>query len=150
MIAAISVKTYTERVLPHHRRYYDALDPERTLRRTMHLCGDSGRHFPAIVAGCGVSSFDTGFPLDFAAVRAAVGPSVEILGGMEVDMLLNGTPKAVYDRARAILTSGVLEGRCFILREANNLPPCVPLENLAAMYRAALEFGCYKVPSLWD
>jgi hypothetical protein len=143
MIAAISVQTYTERVLPHHRRYYDALDPERVLRRTMHLCGDSGRHFPAIVAGCGISSFDTGFPLDFAAVRRAVGPSVEILGGVEVDMLLNGTPKAVYGRARAILTSGVLEGRCFILREANNLPPRVPMENLAAMYRAALEFGCY-------
>jgi len=143
MIEAIGVRTYIERVLPHHRRYYDALDPERRMRRTMHLCGDACRHFPIIAAECGVSSFDTGFPLDFAAVHRAVGPSVEILGGVEVATLLHGAPEAVFARAQSILTSGVLEGERFILREANNLPPCVPMENLAAMYRAAQEYGCY-------
>jgi hypothetical protein len=44
------------------------------------------------------------------------------------------------------LTSGVLEGRRFILREANNLPPGVPPENLAAMYEAALAYGRYDLP----
>jgi len=30
-----------------------------------------------------------------------------------------------------------------VLREGNNLPPRVPLENLEAMYRAALDYGWY-------
>jgi uroporphyrinogen-III decarboxylase len=58
-------------------------------------------------------------------------------------MLLDATPAAVYERARAILTSGVMQGGRFVLREANNLPPRVPVENLAAMYRACLDYGNY-------
>ena len=42
-----------------------------------------------------------------------------------------------------ILTGGVLEGKRFVLREANNLPPRAPERNLAAMYGAALDFGKY-------
>ena len=92
----------------------------------------------------GVRSFDTGFPVDFGALRRALGPEVEIWGGVEVATLLHGTPEQVYARARDIPTSGVLEGKRFVLREANNLPPRVPLANLEAMYRAAFDFGRYE------
>ena len=92
---------------------------------------------------CGVTSIDTGFPVDFAWLREAVGPEVEIRGGVEVSLLVNGTPEQVRARAKEILNSGVLEGRRFILAEGNNLPPGVPEENLAAMYQAALEFCRY-------
>ncbi len=143
MLQAISTEMFVERVLPHHRRYYDALDPQHTLPRSMHLCGDATRHFATLVRELGVTSFDTGFPVDFGALRRELGPDVEILGGVEVSLLLHGTPQQVYDRARAILTSGVLEGGRFVLRDANNLPPCVPMDNLAAMYRAAFDFGTY-------
>jgi hypothetical protein len=37
-----------------------------------------------------------------------------------------------------------MEGGKFILREANNLPPNCPEENLAAMYRCCLEHGNYQ------
>ncbi len=143
-IEALSQAMYREQVLPHHRRFYDALDPEHRLPRSMHLCGDDGRHFPVIVRELGVRSLDTGFPLDFAWLRQAVGPEVEIVGGVEVATLLHGGPAEVYARAREILTSGVLAGRRFVLREANNLPPGVPEENLAAMYQAAFDYGCYE------
>ena len=33
--------------------------------------------------------------------------------------------------------------RRFVLREANNLPPLTPLENVAAMYNAVREYGHY-------
>ena len=138
-IALIGSSQYREMVLPHHRRYYEVLDPEGRRRRSMHLCGDAQRHFRVIRDELGVSSFDTGFPLDFRRARAELGPEVEILGGVEVGMLLGGRPQQVHRRAREILDSGILEGGAFILREANNLPPSVPWENLAAMYRAARE-----------
>lgn len=143
MLQAVSTRMFVERILPHHRRYYDALDPEHNLPRSMHLCGDATRHFGTLVRELGVQSFDTGFPVDFGALRRELGPDVEILGGVEVALLLHGTSKQVYARARDILTSGVLEGGRFVLREANNLPPRVPMENLAAMYRAAFDFGTY-------
>ncbi len=142
-IEAISNALYVERVLPHHRRFYEALDPTGSLPRSMHLCGDDGRHFPVIVKELGVRSLDTGFPIDLGWLRREVGPEVEIQGGVEVATLLHGTPAQVYSRTREVLTSGVLAGRRFILREANNLPPAVPEENMAAMYRAALELGVY-------
>lgn len=143
-VAMLSVAQYREFVLPYHQRWYDALDPDRSRVRGMHLCGDATRHFPTIAGELGVRVFDTGFPVDFAALRAALGPEVELVGGVEVPLLLSGTPEAVYARAREILTSGVMAGGRFVLREANNLPPGVPWTNLAAMYRAAHDFGCYE------
>jgi uroporphyrinogen decarboxylase len=110
----------------------------------MHLCGDVARHLPVIKEQLGLKSFDTGFPIDFARVRRELGPDVEILGGVEVGLLMHGTPAQVYARAKEILTSGILDGKKFVLREANNLPPMTPEANLAAMYRAAFDFGRYS------
>jgi len=137
--ALISAKTYRECILPHHRAWYDA-GPAGSIR-TMHLCGDATRHFGTIENELGVTSFDTGFPIDFEAVRAELGPDVEVTGGPDVGLLLEGTPEQVFERTRAILESGIKEGGRFVLQEGNNLPPLVPLENLDAMYRACLELG---------
>lgn len=138
-VALLSEAMYRQRVLPLHRLFYEAADPK--LGRFMHLCGDATRHFPAIHRELGVTSFDTGFPVDFGALRRRLGPDVEISGGVEVHVLLEGTAEQVYARARQILTSGIKEGGRFIFQEANNLPPNVPEANLAAMYQACLTFG---------
>jgi hypothetical protein len=37
-----------------------------------------------------------------------------------------------------------MRGGKFVLKEANNLPPGVPLANIAAMYTAARQFGIYQ------
>ena len=145
-IALLGTECYRSAVLPWHRKWYEALDPDHTKRRSIHLCGDAQRHFPVIREELGVSSFDTGLPVDFARLREELGPDVEILGGVEVATLLNGNPQAVYQRARSILQSGILRGGRFILREGNNLPPGTPNENLAAMYAAAFSFGTSTVP----
>jgi len=88
-------------------------------------------------------SFDTGFPVDHGGLRRELGPDVEILGGPEAPLLRGGTAEEVYARTRDILRSGVMDGGRFVLREANNLPPCCPEANLDAMYRACLEHGVY-------
>jgi hypothetical protein len=36
-----------------------------------------------------------------------------------------------------------MAGGKFILKEGNNLPPCVPEANLAAMYQCCLDHGNY-------
>jgi hypothetical protein len=141
-IAMISIDQYREMLLPHHRYFYDSIG-SKPGRRSIHLCGDATRHFPTLHKELGVTSFDTGFPVNFADLRKKLGPDVEIQGGVEVGILVSGTPAQVYERSRQILTSGIKEGGRFIFREGNNLPPNVPWVNLAAMYKAAFEFGKY-------
>jgi hypothetical protein len=140
-VQLISTCLYRDMVMPHHRRFYDTFMPDRP--RSIHLCGDSTRHFRTMRDELNIRSFDTGFPVDFAWLRYELGPDVEILGGPPVSLLLHGSPEMVYQKTREILLSGVKEGGRFILREGNNLPPLVPEENLAAMYRCCLEHGWY-------
>jgi uroporphyrinogen-III decarboxylase len=141
-IALISTDQYREMLLPHHRYWYESTGSQFG-KRSIHLCGDATRHFPILKEELGVTSFDTGFPVDFAWLRKTLGPEVEILGGVEIGTLTNGTPEQVYERSREILTSGIMEGGRFIFREGNNLPPNVPWCNLAAMYKAVQDFGKY-------
>jgi len=140
-VQLISTRTYREMILPHHRRFYDTFLPDKP--RGIHLCGDATRHFVTLRDELNVRTFDTGFPVDFAKLRRDLGPDVEILGGPPVAELLHGTPESVYERSKQILLSGIKEGGRFILREGNNLPPCTPVENLEAMYRASLDYGTY-------
>ncbi len=140
-VQLISTAMYRERVLPLHRLYLSQWSVEGP--HSIHLCGDATRHFPTIRDELHVMSFDTGFPVDHGGLRQALGPDVEILGGPEAPLLRGGTPEEVYDRTRDILRSGVMDGGRFVLREANNLPPCCPEANLDAMYRACLEHGVY-------
>jgi len=141
-IQLISTKTYKEMVLPFHKQWYALWSEEGP--HSMHLCGDATRHFPLIHEELHVNSFDTGFPVDFGWLRKTLGNDVEISGGPEVSILLNGTSDQVYERTRGILESGIMEGGRFVLRDANNLPPRCPEENLAAMYRCCLEHGNYE------
>lgn len=140
-ITMLSTPMYQQQVLSIHKLFYDAASPD--LPRGMHLCGDATRHFPTIHEQLGVTGFDTGFPVDFGNLRELLGDDVEVSGGVEVALLMNGSGDAVYERATSILQSGIMRGGRFVMREGNNLPPNCPLDNLAAMYQAVLDHGRY-------
>ncbi len=140
-IQLISPETYEELVLPFHRAWYSMWSAEGP--HSIHLCGDATRHFPTIQKELHVNSFDTGYPVDHGWLRRTLGNDVQIMGGTEAPLLLEGTTEQVYRRTREILESGVMEGGRFVLRDSNNLPPNCPEENLEAMYNCCLEHGCY-------
>jgi uroporphyrinogen-III decarboxylase len=144
-IQLISLDMYRDLVLPSHARWYQATSTGTVAdgRRSIHLCGDATRHFPVLNRELGVTSFDTGFPMDFGALRRTLGPAVEILGGPTVMTLCDGSPDDCARETRRILQSGIMEGGRFVLREGNNLPPRVPLANLEAVYATCLEYGRY-------
>jgi len=137
----ISTQMYKDLILPFHRRLVDELSQGETV--SIHLCGDSTRHFRFLRDTLRIMSFDTGFPVDFAWLREQLGPDVEIFGGPHVAFLLSATPAEVRAEAQRILASGILRGGRFVLREGNNLPPGVPVENIAALYETAQEHGRY-------
>lgn len=74
------------------------------------------RHFLMINKELGVTSFDTGFPVDFGPLRQTLGPTVEISGGPSVMILREGTPDVCAQETRRILESGIMQGGQFILR----------------------------------
>jgi uroporphyrinogen-III decarboxylase len=148
-IQLISTRMYEDILLPIHEAWYSAMSATKPTdgKRSIHLCGDATRHFPLIHERLGVTAFDTGFPVHHGALRRALGPDVEISGGPRVDVLRNGTPEQCAEAARAVLRSGVTDGGRFILQEANNLPPCVPLENLSAVYETCIAEGRIQRPT---
>ena len=141
-IQLLSPEMYREFVLPCHRRLISELAGEGP--HSIHLCGDATRHFKMIRDELNVMAFDTGFPVDFGWLRRELGPDVQINGGPSVQFLLRATPEEVREEVRRILSTGVMEGGKFVLREGNNLSPGIPEENVAAMFVAAKEFGRYE------
>lgn len=144
-IALISIDMYEERVMPHHRKLIESVSEPGT--RSIHLCGDATRHFPTLHRELNITSFDTGFPVDFSWLRESLGPEVEILGGPSTPFLQRATPAEVSLKVHEILKSGIMEGGRFILREGNNLAPEIPIENVQAMYDCVREHGKYEVSS---
>jgi len=144
-IQLISTDTYRDLLLDSHKTFVESMTGANPVTQVVcHLCGDATRHFKTILDTIRITHFDTGFPVNFGALRRELGPEVAISGGPPVALIQNGTAQQCYDEARRILASGVCEGGRFILQEANNLPPCCPFENLQAIYSACLEFGNYK------
>ncbi len=140
-LALISVDQYREFVFPYHKRLVEEFSDGSPI--SIHLCGDATRHFKFLKENLNVRTFDTGFPVDFAALRRELGPEVQIQGGPTVMLLKDGTPEAIRAEVKRICRSGIMTGGKFILREANNLAPATPVENIEAMYQAAQEFGLY-------
>jgi uroporphyrinogen-III decarboxylase len=148
-IQLIGLEMFEKWILPWHAFYLSEMftSTPADRNRGMHLCGDATRHFKTISDQLGVISFDTGFPVDHGWLRKELGPDIEISGGPQVSLLQSGSPDACAAEARRILQSGIMAGGRFILQEANNLPPGVPLENLASVYATCREFGLYPKAS---
>jgi len=140
-IALLSVENYREFVLPYHRKLASEFSDGGPI--SIHLCGDATRFFPLLRQELSVMSFDTGFPVDFGGLRDRLGPDVTIYGGPTIMLLKDGTPEEVRREVKRILETGVTRGRKFVLREANNLAPCTPIENCLAMYEAGKQYGRY-------
>ena len=140
-IQLLSCDAYNKLVLPCHKRLFEELAGPGP--HSIHLCGDATRHFKTIRDELNVMAFDTGFPVDFGWLRKELGPEVQINGGPSVQFLMQHTPEEIREEVRRILSTGVMEGGKFVLREGNNVAPGIPEANLNAMYYAAKELGAY-------
>ncbi len=138
-IELLSTESYAEFVMPFHKRLIQELAGDGP--HWIHLCGNVQRHMPLIKSELNVRTWDAGFPMDYTSARQSLGRDFRIHTGPRVSTLLYGSPDDVASKARQILESGIAEGGQFIMRDANNLCPCTPVENVAAMYEATREYG---------
>lgn len=140
-IELLSVDMYKEFVLPFHKQLLGELAGEGP--HSIHLCGNVDRLMPTLKRELNINVWDAGFPVDYGAVREALGPDFQIHTGPKVSTLVHGSPEQVKAASKLILESGIAVGGRFLLREANNLSPCTPVENVAAMYESARKYGMY-------
>ena len=70
-------------------------------------------------------------------------PETQLSGGVHVGLLLNGGGEAITKAVESICRETKPLSKKFIMREANNLSPKTPLENIGAMYAAVKKFGKY-------
>lgn len=145
-IALLSCEDYRRFVLPMHKWLVDELS-EPDAPNTVHLCGDATRHFKLMAEALRVASFDTGFPVKHGELLRELGPEVAVSGGVHVQLLRDGTPDRVAEETRRILADVKPQGKRFTIRDANNLVPCTPLENLESMYNTVRTYGYFDGPS---
>lgn len=139
----ISDEDYIRLVLPFHKKLVRELSTgEET--NGIHLCGNATHHFLTMRNELNAYSFDTGFPVDHGKMVQLLGPDVVFQGGVHVNLLLNGTKEEIQAETKRILEEVKPYTRNFIIKEANNLSPGTPPENLLAMYEAVQEFGLYQ------
>ena len=67
-----------------------------------------------------------------------------VKGGVHIETLRAGTAEEVANAAKTILEAVKPFTRKFIIKEANNLSPGTPPENLSAMHEAVRRYGYYK------
>jgi methylthiol:coenzyme M methyltransferase len=131
----ISANTYRDFIAPYHRQLCPAI-PAPTI---MHICGKSTRHTPFIAeTGATAYNFDEG--VDIRIARQHMDGIMAVTGQVPtVTVLLNGTPDDVYRSSIESLDNGVQ-----MLTPGCAMAPHTPLENVAAMTKAAADWNRSK------
>ena len=62
---------------------------------------------------------------------------------MKVSTLQSGTLQEVAEETKRIIDEVKPLTKFFTMISANNLSPCTPVENIAAMYDTVREYGVY-------
>ena len=139
-IQLLSCDDYERFILPFHKKLIKELT-DGSGKNSIHLCGDATHHFKKIQDELNVYSFDTGFPINFTKTLGALSPETQMNGCVHVDTLLRGTPDEIEQAVKNICGEVKPLSKKFIIREANNLSPGTPLENISAMYDAVKKYG---------
>ncbi|MFH1006632.1 MAG: uroporphyrinogen decarboxylase family protein [Candidatus Latescibacterota bacterium] len=138
----LSDQAYREFVLPYNKRIKDAFcSAEEPVH--IHMCGQAQHLFETMVSELHARSFDVGYPTDMARMRKILGPDVTLMGNIHPMILRDGPVSRIEEAVREVLTSGVMAGGRFVLRDGSNVPPGTPVEHLRACYRTAKEYGRY-------
>lgn len=142
-IMLLSPAMYRECVLPWHKKLAQGIS---TLEKPgmVHLCGDATRHYKVIATEMKVGAFDTGYPVKHGELARELGPEIAIYGGPTVEFLRTSTPEKIREEARRIIEEVKPYTKKFVLRDANNMAPGTPLENIAALHEAAKLYGTYE------
>lgn len=136
----ISAAHYAGFVLPAEQQVIQRLH-ELGIAVALHICGNSGGLLSAMVCS-GADCLELDWQVDLRAARNRLGSKVSLKGNLHTSKLAQATAAEVYNDARRAIQVAK-PGGGFILSSGCALGRDTPPENVAAMARAARDFGVY-------
>jgi MtaA/CmuA family methyltransferase len=131
----IGPRFYEQFAWPYQKRLVESLQACGA-RVRLHICGNIRRILPGVARlGCDILDVDS--MVSLAEVRAAAGPDLVLLGGIDpVRTIQNGTPAAVAEAAAECHRQA---GPRYILGGGCEIPRGTPRENILALADYASE-----------
>jgi uroporphyrinogen decarboxylase len=129
-------------VLPHLRRQVESL-AETGTPVILHSCGNINAILPDLVATgiAGLNNLQRGAHMDLAAVKAAYGQRLCLIGNVDATgVMVSGTPADVEQAVVDCLRIAARGGR-YILATDHSFHEGVPLENVHAFIAAGQRWG---------
>jgi uroporphyrinogen-III decarboxylase len=136
----MSLEAFREFCVPYDLRLYQTLAmPGADFG--MHMCGDSTHLHPALVDDLHITDFNIfGYLVPPKVAACNLGGKMRLWGNINPMLMLKGTAEEVKAEAMAALEAMAPCGG-LLLGDGANVCPGTPLENLAALTRAAEEYG---------
>ena len=105
------------------------------------MCGNTDHLLKYLVEDLRIDEFfGFGWQVDKSNLAKIMGGRVVLAGNISPINILQGTPKTVRNEALECLkTFAPYKG--YILVDGANIPPGSPMENVNAIYEAAIEYG---------
>jgi uroporphyrinogen decarboxylase len=142
----IGEKVFRRFFVPQLRRLTD-LGHDYGLKVLLHCCGGFQPLIPAMIeAGLdGVQSLQpTCRGMDPADLKANFGGKILLMGGVDTQLLIEGTPELARAATRRVLDI-MMPGGGFICSPSHDyLLPETPVQNVAALFETVKDFGSYN------
>ncbi len=134
--AYLSAETWEEMVLPFNRRLRDHFG-----WASLHMCGQTTHLLNLFTNKLKINELQGfGWMVNLDRVSQVMGGKVVLLGNVNPLVIAAGTPQEVKEATRRVI--GKL-GPCrgLIIQDGNNISRESPIENINAMYEAAVEYS---------
>jgi uroporphyrinogen decarboxylase len=138
-------KQFRRFIVPHLARLVD-LGHAYDLKVLMHCCGGFASLIPAMIEA-GLDGLQALQPncrgMDPARLKAEFGSSITLMGAINSQLIIEGTPDLVRAETRRILDIMKPGGGYIASPSHDYVLAETPVENLLAVYEAAREYGGY-------
>lgn len=137
LVGMVSKRHYQALIAPHLKRIFDAFEGLIRVYHNDTPCP----HLLAALAEANFDVFNFSHETDIAAVKAAMGHRVALMGNVPpLDLGVRGSPEQVYQAARECLDKAA-SGGGLILSFGGGVAPGTPPENIDALLQAARDWA---------
>ena len=136
----ISPQSYTEMIMPYHKRYIEEIKKFTNAKIALHCCGNIRPLLPRLIE----VGFDVVHPFQHSCpemnpseLKKEFGKDLVFWGGIDVQKFLpTATPEEVVVEVKNIINIMRNDGG-YIFSPSHNIQADIPPENLEAMYKTA-------------
>lgn len=141
----IGEKMFRRFYMPHIKRLAD-LGHDYGLKVLMHCCGGFAPLIPAMIEA-GLDGLQALQPtcrgMDPADIKAAFGGKIALMGAIDTQLLIEGTPEKARAETYRVLQTMKPGGGYIASPSHDYLLPETPVENVLAVYETIRDYGSY-------